>query len=85
MIDSPGSRRSQKALGSARNEVEPELATINEGSRSGFFATAGQSRESSEPRAGAFIRFRVVASASLCVKKRNPFFASDKAEHHAEP
>jgi hypothetical protein len=26
MIDSPGSRRSQKALGSARNEVERELA-----------------------------------------------------------
>ena len=26
MINSPGSRRSQKALGSARNEVEPELA-----------------------------------------------------------
>ena len=84
MIDSPGSRRSQKALGSARNEVEPELAYQRRISKR-LLRDRGSMRESSEPRAGAFIRFRVVASASLCVKKRNPFFASDKAEHHAEP
>ena len=77
MIDSPGSRRSQKALGSARHEVEPELA---------YLSTKDLEAASSRPRVNRASRANREPAPSLgSASWLQLLYASRNVTHSSHP